>query len=102
MTTVTRKFALTKVAAGDYLLPSNDAQTVWRFQTYTDGPSGGLDWPRDLTLWRVLRWTGLAGLGRYVDTSPECEQWLEVVCCLATRRDAIAWTLTHEPEGLTR
>lgn len=57
-----RKYALTKVNAGDYLLPSNDGQTIWRFRTYEDGPTHGLDWPRDRTLWGYYRWTGRGDL----------------------------------------
>ena len=39
MTTVARKYALTKIDPGDYLLPSNDATVLYRIRKYTDGPS---------------------------------------------------------------
>lgn len=58
MTTVDRKYAFTKVATGDYLLPSNDAQIIWRIMCYTDGPSNGLEIPRDRDFWGVWKWTG--------------------------------------------
>ena len=32
-----RKYQLTKVGAGDWLLPSNDARTLWRLHKGTDG-----------------------------------------------------------------
>ncbi len=99
---VERKYALTKVATGDYLLPSNDALTIWRLQSYVDGPSHGLDdWPRDRTLWRVLRWTGdldaiPAALAR---ESEDCEAfsrgWQECDDGLATRREAIDRALSR-------
>lgn len=90
MAVIERKYALTKIAAGDYLLPSNDAQTIYRIQRYTDGPSFGLmDWPRDRELWSVARWTGEVGPGCFVDTSPESERWEEVATCIATRREAV-------------
>lgn len=56
-TTVKRKYALTKVAAGDYLLPSNDAQTIWRIAQYVDGPSYGIveGMDRDRQFWGVWR-----------------------------------------------
>lgn len=52
-----RKFALTRLAAGDYLLPGNDGLTLWRIARYEDGPSHGLqDWPRDIEFWGAWRW----------------------------------------------
>jgi hypothetical protein len=54
---VERKYVLTKIAPGDYLLPSNDGKTIWRIHRYTDGPSLGLeDWPRDKEVWGLWRW----------------------------------------------
>jgi hypothetical protein len=52
---VERRYALRKIAAGDYLLLSNDRQTLWRLNRYQDGPSYGLeDMPRDRWFWRVF------------------------------------------------
>lgn len=51
-----RTYALTKLAPGDYLMPSNDTRTLWRIARYTDGPSGGLDWPRDREVWGIWKW----------------------------------------------
>lgn len=57
MATIERRYALTKIAPGDYLLPSNDAGTLWRLRRYTDGPTHGLeDWPRDRDLWGLWRY----------------------------------------------
>ena len=70
---VERKYVLTKVAAGDYLLPSNDGQTIFRLRRYEDGPSHGLeDWPRDREFWGVWKWTGL--VTRY-GPAPDPDQW---------------------------
>lgn len=69
MTAATRQYALSKVAPGDYLLPSNDAQTIWRIARYTEGPSSGLDWPRDREVWGVWRWTGPVTDTTYIDTA---------------------------------
>lgn len=58
-----RKYALTKVKAQDYLLPSNDAKTIWRLTTYMEGPSSGVEhMERDETFWGVWKWTGREGL----------------------------------------
>ena len=52
-----RKYVLTKIARGDYLLPSNSGKTIWRLCTYEDGIEQGLD--HDLgTVWGVWKWVG--------------------------------------------
>lgn len=81
-----RKYALTRIAAGDYLLPSNDGETIWRIATYIDGPSMGItDWPRDRTLWGTWQYTGR---NQYVDVS-DWNRWRMVASTFATRRDAV-------------
>jgi len=48
--TTARKYVMTRIDKGDYLLPSNDGETLWRIRQYMDGPSWGLlDWPRALS-----------------------------------------------------
>lgn len=57
--TTLRKYALSKLSAGDWLLPANDGQSFWRIRQYEDGPSYGIEgWVRDRTLWGVWRWEG--------------------------------------------
>lgn len=57
--TPTRTHRMIRLGKGDYLLPSNDAQTLWRIATYEDGPSHGVvDWPKDITLWGIWKWDG--------------------------------------------
>ena len=34
--TAERKYALIKILAGDYLLPGNDAHTLWRIRRYQE------------------------------------------------------------------
>jgi hypothetical protein len=82
-----RKYALTKVTSGDYLLPSNDGKTIWRIMRYTDGPSNGLDIPRDRDFWEVRRWTA-KGLDQYVDLE-DWDRWQSEVSLLDTRAEAI-------------
>lgn len=53
-----RRYAMQRVAAGDYLLPSNGGRVLWRIRRYTDGPSAGLEIPRDRDFWGVWRWDG--------------------------------------------
>jgi hypothetical protein len=69
-----RKYALSKVKPGDYLLPSNDGQTVYRIAKYEDGPSHGLvAFDKDREFWGVWRWQDDVplGPGSYVDV----EDW---------------------------
>jgi hypothetical protein len=95
METLERKYALTRVATGDYLLPSNDLRTLWRIRSYVDGPSFGLDdWPRDKTLWQVGRWTGDTDQGSFIDTSLDDHRWEGVADGFATRREAIDYALS--------
>jgi hypothetical protein len=54
-----RNYSLIKVSQGDYLLPSNDGQTLWRIRRYQDGPSYGLEeWPADRDFWGAWKYTG--------------------------------------------
>jgi hypothetical protein len=53
-----RKYALTRIKAGDYLLLSNDGKKLWRIRKIIEGPSSGLDWPADREVWGLWEWTG--------------------------------------------
>ena len=94
--TVERRYALTRLSAGDYLLPSNDGTTLYRLQRYMDGPSCGImGWPRDRWMWRVFRWCKPLpcddiDLGEYFDG------WREVSVMHDTRREAIDSALGAE------
>jgi hypothetical protein len=84
-----RKYALTKVASGDYLLPSNDGKSLWRIRVYTEGPSSGLeDWPADRDVWGVWKWTEMVCPGSYADTENESE-WDFWEGLYETRKSAI-------------
>jgi hypothetical protein len=81
-----RKYTLTKVAAGDYLLPANDAKTVWRIMVYEDGPSHGVEsMAADRMFWGIWKWRG----------DPHCidiaamDRWEMVDSTYETRQQAI-------------
>lgn len=82
-----RKYVLTKVAVGDYLLPSNDGKTIWRIHRYTEGPTTGLDWPRDRDVWGVWRWPG--GSGRPPELDLRWDHWQFWEGLHATRAEAV-------------
>jgi hypothetical protein len=86
-----RKYALTKMAAGDYLLPANDGKTIWRIAKYTDGPSLGLDIPSDREFWALWSWTGEFGPDAQIGSG--WEDWEMQSGLLDSRADAIAEAL---------
>lgn len=88
-TVVERRFALTRVRAGDYLLLSNDGRHVFRICRYVDGPSGGLPWPRDREMWAARRWVrSPRGATLLVDLE-NWDAWEVLSDMHATRRDAV-------------
>lgn len=81
-----RRYAMTRVCAGDYVCPSNGRTLMYRFSTYTDGYAHGLEDCRfeARTFWRVRqapmpRWFALDDL-----------PWYDLSCWHATRRAALA------------
>lgn len=92
--TIERKYALSKIKAGDYLLPSNDAQIIWRLRSYEDGPSHGIeDWPRDITLWGAWRWRGNVDALDTIDFE-DADQWAHEGDGFTSRAGAIQWALS--------
>lgn len=92
-----RRYQMTRVAAGDYLLPSNDARTLWRITSYVEDGSlmevraNGTERPVRGTFWStwyrdmpepdtdvesLLQWGWDGG-------------WREYVSMLRTRQEAI-------------
>lgn len=49
-TPLLRNYRMIRLGAGDYLLPSNDAQTLWRVAKYDEDDG--------LTLWGLWKWDG--------------------------------------------
>lgn len=101
-----RRYPLRKLAAGDYLLSSNDGRTLLRICRHEDGPSHGLDdWPRDRWFWQALRWpepvTSSTRLSKRYDVD-DLSRWHEIATHLDTRRDAIDAALRFDPRGGAR
>lgn len=75
MTTTPRKYAYIKVGRGDYLLPTNDGQTILRFQAHDE--DGSAEWGDGTkivgTFWDVL--SKPAPVGGFVFTV-DVERWL--------------------------
>lgn len=86
-----RQWQMTRLAAGDYLLPSNNQHHLWRLERY-DERDGTLSRPDGTvihgTFWRLwrFRW-GLEGVPFHDPT--DWANWIEAVCLLPTRQAAI-------------
>lgn len=82
-----RRYALTKIRPGDYLVPANDGETLYRLSTYTeDGSVEGLVG----TFWGVWRYKGrrpLDALG--LEDLEDWNEWEMVEMLLRTRRQAL-------------
>jgi hypothetical protein len=96
-----RKYVMTRVGRGDYLLPGNDGTTLWRLRTYEDGPSHGLDWPRDLTFWGIWKWDRSLVADSDLDTVDpgDWDRWEHVEGQYESRREAIDAALKLEGAG---
>jgi hypothetical protein len=96
-----RKYVFTKLAFGDYLLPSNDGHALWRLRRYWDGPSQGLDWPRDRAFWGLWRWLGdphdHVAITASIENSDDGDRWEIVESLLPSRRAAIEAALRRQP-----
>lgn len=92
--TDTRKWAMTRVAAGDYICLSNDQQTVWRFHQHIDGRSLGLICNYDeRTFWRACYMTieKAKALGPKLYESDRWDErvWIESDWHLPSRKAAV-------------
>jgi hypothetical protein len=101
-TTVDRKYALTRIRAGSYLLPSNDAQTLWHIYSFEDGRSHGLMDEPDRTYWACARYRGTLEDGQKKAMQDLMEygyihwgEWTETDSYMRTRAAAIAAALTE-------
>lgn len=87
--TAERKYALTRVKAGDYLLLSNDGKTVWRIATYHEDGSAVTSDGRTLAgrFWGTWKYKG-----RVAAAAIDPNEWndFEMYDCLfRSRRDAV-------------
>jgi len=92
-----RKWVLTKIGAGDYLLPSNDRQTLWRIARGDE--QAGAEGLRIVSVWQVWRYAHATvgpGASTPEEIAEDVEDWsnwtLEASWC-ETRAEAIAEAL---------
>lgn len=97
-----RKWRMTRLGSGDWLLPSNDRQTLWRLMlvperdgslTRGDGSVVNGDY------WSVFRcrWSlpQIEAGDSEVDLTWD-EAWDEHACMMSSRQEAIDWCLSRE------
>lgn len=97
MSTVERKYRMTRIGTGDYILPANDGETFWRISKYSDGPSYGLyEWKRDRTFWGAWKWHSALAIQK-ADDPLDWENWDQWVGACATRQEAINGALNWKP-----
>lgn len=97
--TVERKYAMTKIGTGDYLLPSNDGTKIWRLRRYLDGPGFGReDMRTDRLLWGVWLWNGR--LDRVSVEEEDGDDWQMWGSGLRSRREAIEEALRDPTRSL--
>lgn len=53
-----RKYRMTRVQSGSYLLPSNDGETLWHIWSFMDGEAFGLTGERNVRYWACARYLG--------------------------------------------
>jgi hypothetical protein len=90
-TTPERRYALTKLDRGDYLLPANDGTTIWRI-CQDDYPvdDQGL---RMETRWAAYRWRIAWRRPEDVDDIDDWGNWDQWVAGCRTRAEAIGEAL---------
>lgn len=98
-----RKYSLHRIGPGDYLLPSNDGQTIWRIQQYEEDGSAEVElWSGKRKrlkgrYWAAYRYAGPRrySVGRFpvADDVSEWANWEMFDSLLPSRRKAIAVAL---------
>lgn len=101
--TTERKYVLTRIGPGDYLLPSNDKLVLWRISKYTDGPASGIeDWPRDREVWGLRRWNTPIVPGKTAIEVDNWDRWEFWAGPFDRRKDAIAEAIKPPAEPAPR
>lgn len=103
---IERKWQMTRLAAGDWLLPSNDRSTVFRISTYEDLYASHDDREEYRTYWGAWRWPRPIqalvredyGYGHGYDPLEDWDAWVQIVHYCDTRREAIDAALRWEWE----
>lgn len=106
-----RLYSMRRVAAGDYLLPSNDLKVLWRIHSYVDGKIHGLEVGYQArTFWRAC-WLPYDEAAHLIETGELPDPWdftitghrhvwREADWFLPTRQAAIDCALRHDAKRI--
>jgi hypothetical protein len=90
---IERKYAMIRIEAGDYLLPSNSGRSLWRLRRYYEGPETGIEKGR--YVWSCARYSWMSRdfpapheLGEVIEILNQ-DRWVETQGWLDTRQEAI-------------
>jgi hypothetical protein len=94
-----RKYRMIRLSAGDYLLPGNDGETLFRIAKYVE--DGSLETYGGDTItgefWAAWYWPRpLVAFRHAYDPMAEWDAWHQIEDKFKTRQDAIAAALTWE------
>ena len=90
---VERRYALVRVATGDYLFLANTGETLYRVSRYDDGADYGLDVDYAVrSFWRLRRTTPPA-IGEVDVDELDALPWVDVADWLPTRQAGIDYAL---------
>lgn len=98
-----RRYRMIRLGAGDYLLPSNDGNTLWRFRTYEEDGSAE-DWTgRKVvgTYWAIWKWDGefptFDQFAAALENDDDFSRWLFWAGPFNKRADAIDDAIGRNP-----
>lgn len=89
-----RRWALSKLGPGDYLLPSNDSRTLWRLTAYEDGADFGAVVPYARRRFWMARSVPFPPY--LVQAEVDEQPWVEQALRLPSRAAAIDYAMSRE------
>lgn len=96
-TAVERKYQMTRISAGDYLLSSNDGKVLWRIYSYLEDGSAEYGNGQKLrgTFWSTARYNAPLPTGSIPDDFLEWFNWTTYATTMRTRAEAVRDALSH-------
>lgn len=73
--TAERRYVMTRISAGDYLLPSNDQATLWRISRYVDEWEDETGRNRRVDRWAYAKYHGAIAAALDADDLLDWENW---------------------------
>ena len=91
MSGVERKYAMTRIGPGDYILPDNDGATLWRIYSYEeDGSAEWMDGSKVRgTFWAAAKFDTWVAMSEPLPDFLEWHRWQLWASTMTTRRKAI-------------